>query len=155
MTALAFDAADGVIVNHTPPGQVPDAPPGAHVLAFVWVAATSDQVHVRRSLVTYVMARPYARHFRRLGFGAAVDRVQALYASGRLREAPAVLPAEMVDALSTDPEDLGHRCAAYRAAGALPIVVPVTGDDPISEIGHLLATRAWEPPDGSGSPVPA
>lgn len=55
MTALAFEAADGVILNHTPPARVPEAPPDAHVLAFVWVMATDDPTRVRRDLATYMM----------------------------------------------------------------------------------------------------
>lgn len=151
MTALAFDAADGVILNHTPPTHVPEAPAGAHVLAFVWVAATEDPSRVRRDLVTYVMAPPYARHFARLGFGGVVDRVRALAAQGRLREAPAAVPAEMVDTLCIGLDGLADRCAAYRTAGARPIVVPVTGDDPVGEIGRMLRSGAWTAPAG-GAP---
>lgn len=144
MTALALDAADGVIVNHTPPALVPDAPEDADVLAFVWTAATPDfAVRVRRELTSYVMAAPYARHYRRLGYGDAVDRIRALHVDGRLRDAPGQLPQEMVDACYVTQEALANRCAAYRKAGAVPIVVPVTGDDPVADIGALLERRAW------------
>lgn len=151
MTALAFEAADGVILNHTPPARVPEAPPDAHVLAFVWVMATDDPTHVRRDLATYMMAPPYARHFVRLGFGAVVDGVRALAADGRLREAPAAVPTEMVDTFSVDLDGLADRCTAYRAAGAVPVIIPVTGDDPVGEIDRLLRGGAWTPPARSGS----
>ena len=145
MTTLALSAADGVIVNHTPPANVVDAPDGRDVLAFVWTAAASDgDARVRRDLTSYVMAAPYAQHYRRLGFGDVVDRVHAFHAEGRLREAPKALPDEMVAAFHTRQDDLAVRCAAYRRAGALPVIVPVTGDDPVAEITRLVDARAWE-----------
>jgi hypothetical protein len=145
MTALAFEAADGVVLNHIPADVVPTAPDRADVLAFVWVTTTPDgPVRARRDLTSYIMAPPYARHYRRLGYGDTVDRVHALRAEGRLREAPATLPDEMVDAFYVDAQGLGARCAAYRSAGALPVIVPVGGDDPLGEIGSLLTSRAWE-----------
>lgn len=144
MTALALDAADGVILNHTRPALVTDAPGDARVLAFVWTAAAPDGTErVRRELTSYVMAAPYARHYRHLGYGEVVDRVQALHADGRLRDAPGQLPQEMVDAFYVAQDDLAQRCAAYRDAGAVPIVVPVTGDDPIADITAVLDRRAW------------
>lgn len=144
MTALAFEAADGVIVNHTTPGDVPDGPPGADVLAFVWTTAAPDgDARARRDLTSYVMAAPYARHYRRMGFGDVVDRAHELNAEGRLREVPALLPPGMVDRCYVHLDDLAARTAAYLQAGALPIVVPVTGDDPVADIRRLLATRAW------------
>ncbi|HSJ45928.1 MAG TPA: LLM class flavin-dependent oxidoreductase [Euzebyales bacterium] len=145
MAALALQAADGVVLNHTPPETVVDAPDGVDVLAFVWTAATPDgDARVRRDLTSYAMAAPYARHYRRLGFGDVVDRVHRLHAEGRLREAPAMLPAGMVAALYTGQDDLAVRCRAYRRAGALPVVVPVTGDDPLGDIRRLIDGRAWE-----------
>lgn len=145
MTTLALSAADGVILNHTPPANVVDAPDGRDVLAFVWTAAASDgDARVRRDLTSYVMAAPYARHYRRLGFGDVVDRVHAFHAEGRLREAPKALPDEMVAAFHTRQDDLAVRCDAYRRAGALPVIVPVTGDDPVAEITRLVDARAWE-----------
>lgn len=145
MAALALRAADGVILNHTPPEDVVNAPDGNDVLAFVWAATAPDgDARVRRDLTAYVMAAPYARHYRRLGYGDVVDRVHALHAEGRLREAPAALPDDMVAAIHTSQDDLAARCDAYRRAGALPVIVPVTGDDPLGEITRLIDGRAWE-----------
>ncbi|MBW3605539.1 MAG: LLM class flavin-dependent oxidoreductase [Actinobacteria bacterium] len=145
MTALALEAADGVILNHTPPGDVGPAPVDTDVLAFVWTPAAPDgDARVRRELISYMMAEPYARHYRRLGFGDVVDRVHALHADGRLRDAPTVVPGDMVDTLYVDPDALAARCAAYRQAGALPVIVPVTGDDPAADIARLVAARRWE-----------
>lgn len=144
MTTLALSAADGVILNHTPPANVVDAPDGRDVLAFVWTAAASDgDARVRRDLTSYVMAAPYAQHYRRLGFGEVVDRVHAFHAEGRLRDVPKALPDEMVAAFHTRQDDLAVRCDAYRRAGALPVIVPVTGDDPVAEITRLVDARAW------------
>lgn len=145
MTALALDAADGVILNHTPPDDVVAARPDRDVLVFVWTQAAPDgDARPRRELTSYVMAAPYARHFVRMGYGEAVATVHALHADGRLRAAPAALPAAMVDALYVTQDRLADRCAAYRSAGALPVIVPVTGDDPVGDITRLLAGRAWE-----------
>jgi alkanesulfonate monooxygenase SsuD/methylene tetrahydromethanopterin reductase-like flavin-dependent oxidoreductase (luciferase family) len=144
MAALAVEAADGVILNHTPPDDVA-TPAGADVLAFVWTAAAADgEVQARRDLTSYVMAAPYARHYRRLGFGQVVDRVHRLHAEGRLRDAPAALPDAMLAALYTGQDDLAARCAAYRRRGALPVNVPVTGADPVGDITRLVERRAWE-----------
>lgn len=144
MTALALEAADGVIINHTAPGDVPDAPVDADVLAFVWtIAAPDGDARARRDLTSYVMAAPYARHYRRMGFGEVVDRAHALRAEGRLREVPALLPSGMVERCYVQPDDLAGRAAAYRQAGALPIIVPVTGDEPAADIRGLLAARPW------------
>jgi alkanesulfonate monooxygenase SsuD/methylene tetrahydromethanopterin reductase-like flavin-dependent oxidoreductase (luciferase family) len=145
MTALALEAADGVILNHTPPPHVGAAPDDKDVLAFVWTAAAPDgDARVRRDLTSYVMAAPYARHYRRLGFGDVVDRVHGLHAEGRLREAPALLPQALVDACYVGVDELAARCDAYRRAGALPVVIPATGDDPVGDIRRLLRSRAWE-----------
>jgi alkanesulfonate monooxygenase SsuD/methylene tetrahydromethanopterin reductase-like flavin-dependent oxidoreductase (luciferase family) len=144
MTALAFEAADGVVLNHVPAATVPTGPDSAEVLAFVWVTTTPDgPARARRDLTSYVMAPPYARHYRRQGYGDAVGRVHALHAEGRLREAPATLPDEMVDAFYVGPDGVAARCAEYRSAGAVPVIVPVVGDDPLGEIGALLSSRAW------------
>jgi alkanesulfonate monooxygenase SsuD/methylene tetrahydromethanopterin reductase-like flavin-dependent oxidoreductase (luciferase family) len=139
MTDLALTEADGVVVNHTTPAAVPEAPADRMVLAFCWVTACQDgEARARRELISYMVTEPYARHFTRLGFGAAVDAVRALHRDGRLREAPATLPASLIDTLYVAPDGLPDRLRAYHRAGALPVVVPVTGDDPYHEITALL-----------------
>jgi alkanesulfonate monooxygenase SsuD/methylene tetrahydromethanopterin reductase-like flavin-dependent oxidoreductase (luciferase family) len=149
MAALAVDVADGVILNHTPPsavtGVVPAVEDGATVLAFCWVSACDDgELRVRRELVSYVMAAPYARHYTRMGFGDVVERVRALHAGGRLREAPEALPQAMADAFYVTEVALPERLQAYHQAGATPLVLPVTGDRPADEIAAFLDRRPWE-----------
>jgi alkanesulfonate monooxygenase SsuD/methylene tetrahydromethanopterin reductase-like flavin-dependent oxidoreductase (luciferase family) len=149
MGALALDAADGVILNHTPPSAVratvPAAGTGATVLAFCWVSACDDgEQRVRRELVSYVMAAAYARHYTRMGFGDVVDQVHALHADGRLRDAPGVLPQAMVEAFYVSPEALPDRLVAYHDVGATPLVLPVTGDRPAEQIADFLDRRPWE-----------
>jgi alkanesulfonate monooxygenase SsuD/methylene tetrahydromethanopterin reductase-like flavin-dependent oxidoreductase (luciferase family) len=149
MAALAVDAADGVILNHTPPSAVratvPAAREGTTVLAFCWVSACDDgERRVRRELVSYVMAAPYARHYTRMGFGDVVERVRALHADGRLREAPEALPQAMVDTFYVTEEALPERLRAYRDNGATPLVLPVTGDRPADQIATFLDRRPWE-----------
>jgi alkanesulfonate monooxygenase SsuD/methylene tetrahydromethanopterin reductase-like flavin-dependent oxidoreductase (luciferase family) len=129
MVDLAFDATAGAIVNLTPPAALPAPRDGKLLLAYVWVLASDDaEQRARRELVAYLVAAPYARHLTRLGFGAVVQRVARLHAAGRLREAPALLPRELVEAAYARPDGLAGLLAAYRRAGAHPVVVPVTGE---------------------------
>jgi alkanesulfonate monooxygenase SsuD/methylene tetrahydromethanopterin reductase-like flavin-dependent oxidoreductase (luciferase family) len=146
MAALALDAADGVILNHTPPSAVRDTVPDtdAMKLAFCWVDACEDgERRVRRELVSYVMAAPYARHYVRMGFGEVVAQVHALHSDGRLREAPGMLPQAMVDAFYVTPEALPDRLRAYRRTGVTPVVLPVTGDLPADQIAAFVEGRSW------------
>ncbi len=139
MVELAFEATAGAIVNLTPPEALPSPREGKLLLANVWVLDGDDaEPRARRDLVAYVMAAPYARHFSRLGFTEAVERVAALGAEGRLRDAPATLPEEMIGALYVRPPGLAGRLAAYRRAGAHPVVIPVTADRPADEMAALL-----------------
>jgi alkanesulfonate monooxygenase SsuD/methylene tetrahydromethanopterin reductase-like flavin-dependent oxidoreductase (luciferase family) len=144
MIALARKRADGVIVNHTPPSHLPDPVEGSLLVAYCWVIACDDGARrIRREVTSYAMADPYARHFTLLGFGDAVARVRSLHAEGRLREAPATLPDALLDALYVAPAGLPARLAAFRDAGALPVIMPVTGDDPEAEIDALLDREPW------------
>ena len=144
MIDVALREADGVIINFTSPTDVPAAPDGQMVFAFCWVIASANGVsRARRELVSYIVAAPYARHFARLGFGAVVDTVRALQRDGRLREAPDAVPERMVEAFYTTPDTLPARIRAYQRAGAVPLVLPVTGDDPSSDIRALLRAAPW------------
>jgi alkanesulfonate monooxygenase SsuD/methylene tetrahydromethanopterin reductase-like flavin-dependent oxidoreductase (luciferase family) len=148
MVELAFDATDGAIVNLTPPGALPAPRDGKLLLAYVWVLASDDaERRARRDLVAYLVAPPYARHFTRLGFGEVVRRVAGLHAAGRLREAPALLPRELVDTAYATPAGLAGRLAAYRRAGAHPVVVPVTGEADAAGAAGRLAAPALKAPD--------
>jgi hypothetical protein len=49
----------------------------------------------------------------------------------------------MIDAFYTTPDGLAGRIRAYQRAGAIPIVVPLTGGDPGGEIASLLRTAPW------------
>ncbi|MFH5821934.1 LLM class flavin-dependent oxidoreductase [Georgenia sp. AZ-5] len=139
MVELGLTEADGVIVNHTPPAHLPGPVPGRTVMAYCWVLAAPDgDLRARRDVVSYMMAEPYARHFARLGFGEVVAEARALHAAGRLREAPARLPDELVHALFVTPEGLPRRLAELRAAGAVPVLMPVTGARPAEEMSELL-----------------
>ncbi len=144
MVAAGLEEADGVIINHTPANRLPRTPEGRLLLAYVWVLACEDgDTRVRRDLTSYVMADPYARHFTELGFGQTVAEVRALHAEGLLREAPARLPVEMVDTFSVTPDRLPARLAQFHDAGAVPIIMPVTGENPRTEITGLLESRCW------------
>ena len=147
MVELAFEATAGAMVNLTPPEALPAPRDGKLLLAYVWVLASDDaEQRTRRELVAYLVAAPYARHFARLGFGDVVRRVAGLHAEGRLREAPAVLPRELVDTMYVRPEGLASRLAAYRRAGAHPVVVPVTGEGSVEGVAERLAGPALRAP---------
>lgn len=133
MVELGMSAGDGVIVNFTPPAKLPALRPDKTVLAYVWVLMDEDsRGRARRDLTSYCLAAPYARHFASLGFGDVVAEVVALAGQRRLREAPDMLPAEFVSTLYADLDTLPGLCSDYRAAGATPILLPVTGPHPES-----------------------
>jgi len=149
MRELADDVADGVIVNLTPPAAIVRPPAGRRCLVMVWTLCSADaELSARRELVSYALSRPYAAHLERLGYGAVVHEVELLRAAGRLKEAPHGLPDELLDAMFTTLEDLPERVAAYRRAGAQPMVLPVTSPSTaangaaqlIDEIEALIAT---------------
>lgn len=147
MVDLAFDATAGVIVNLTPPEALPAPRDGKLLLAYVWVLASADaEQRARRELVSYLVAAPYARHLTRLGFGEVVQRVAGLHAAGRLREAPALLPRELVELVYVTRDGLAGRLAAYRRAGAHPVVVPVTGEAAAEGVAERLAGPALRAP---------
>jgi hypothetical protein len=144
MVRAGLEEADGVVINHTPADRLPQAPDGKLLLAYVWVLACEDgDTRVRRDLTSYVMADPYARHFTELGFGDTVAEVRAMHAAGRLREAPARLPVEMVDTFSVTPDRLPARVTEFQDAGAVPVLMPVTGERPGEEISGLLESSCW------------
>jgi alkanesulfonate monooxygenase SsuD/methylene tetrahydromethanopterin reductase-like flavin-dependent oxidoreductase (luciferase family) len=143
MLELAHERAAGAIVNLTPADALVAPPPGSQLLATVWVGACADaDARVRREVTSYALAGPYGRHLERLGYGSVVATVQRLRAEGRLREGPAQIPDELIDRLFVDVDHLDARLSAYRDAGATPIVLPVTGDDPGAEIHSLLRRLA-------------
>jgi alkanesulfonate monooxygenase SsuD/methylene tetrahydromethanopterin reductase-like flavin-dependent oxidoreductase (luciferase family) len=147
MVELAFEASAGAMVNLTPPEALPAPRDGKLLLAYVWVLASDDaEQRARRELVAYLVAAPYARHLTRLGFGEVVRHVAGLHAEGRLREAPAALPRELVEAVYVRPDGLARRLAAYRRAGAHPVVVPVTGEESVAGVAGLLASPALRAP---------
>ncbi|MFA9430294.1 LLM class flavin-dependent oxidoreductase [Egicoccus sp. AB-alg2] len=151
MTELAFAETDGVIVNHTPPDALPVPPEDRRLLVYVWFRAAPDaEQRVRRELVSYATAPAYARHFERLGFGEDVETVARLRADGRLREAPEQLSHRLVDGLYVTEQRLAARLEAVRAVGGVPVVLPVTGDDPVRDVRHTLRVLG-----GSTSPVDA
>jgi alkanesulfonate monooxygenase SsuD/methylene tetrahydromethanopterin reductase-like flavin-dependent oxidoreductase (luciferase family) len=139
MVDLALTETDGVIVNHTPPRALPEPRQSSRVYAYVWVRVTADaDARARRELVSYATATPYARHLTRLGYGHDVETVARLRRDGRLRDAPEALSAGLVDELYVGLEQLPARLAAVRTRGAVPVVLPVTGDDPVGDVRRLL-----------------
>lgn len=140
MVALGYEEAGGVIINHTPPEALEPAPDGRTQVVYVWARVADDaEARVRRELVSYACAPPYARHFTRLGYGEDVEEVTRLRADKRLREAPEGLSDAFVDALYVDVARLAERLEAVRVIGATPVVLPVTGDDPAGDVARAVA----------------
>lgn len=147
MRALAEEVADGTIVNLTPAEALTAPPTGSRCLVMVWtLCSAAAEQSARRELVSYALSRPYAAHLERLGYGAVVEEVEQLREAGRLKEAPGRLPDDLVGALFTSLADLPERVAAYRRAGAEPLLLPVPSpagptDDPaqlIEEIHRVI-----------------
>lgn len=139
MVELGFTEADGVIVNHTPPDALPAPVAGRSLWSYLWLRVAPDaELRVRREIVSYACAPPYARHFSRLGFEEDVETVARLRADGRLREAPDALSEAIVDALYVTPDQVAPRVASVRDRGATPIVLPVTGDDPARDVRSAI-----------------
>lgn len=137
MVAMASEVADGVVVSYTPVDALPAC--DGERYATVWVSACDDAaIRARRELTSYAVAPSYGRHFRRLGYGAAVDAIVRLHAEGRLREGPKQIPGELVDRLLVAPRDLAERAAEVAAQDAVPLVLPLTGTDPEAELTALL-----------------
>jgi alkanesulfonate monooxygenase SsuD/methylene tetrahydromethanopterin reductase-like flavin-dependent oxidoreductase (luciferase family) len=145
MVEIGQHDADGVICNLTPPDHLPPSDDGARTYAYLWVAADQAGMRAaRRDLVAYATAGPYARHFRRLGFGEVVDEVDALRAAGRLRDAPDRLPVEFLDRFVVRPDRLAAVTAAVQRAGAVAVVLPfVPRDaDPSEAVERVLDADA-------------
>lgn len=158
MVELGMTAGDGVIVNFAPPETVPEPTPDKTVFAYVWVLVDAEsEGRARRDLTAYCLAAPYARHFTALGYGEVVASVRALAGQRRLRTAPDQLPAEFVDRFYATVERLPELCAQFGAAGAIPILLPVTGPDPdslLTSLPMLPGRLSVYPPVTQAGPSP-
>lgn len=138
MIELACTIGDGAILTLTPPDAIQDLH-GTQSYVYMWVRACDDAVpRTQRQVVSYAMAAPYARHFANLGYGTMVEQIQQLHSHGRLREAPRLVPEELLDRLFVDPADMPSRVSEYAAAGVIPIAMPVTGVEPARDVRNLL-----------------
>jgi len=112
------------------------------MLAYVWVLVDDEsEGRARRDLTAYCLAKPYARHFTTLGYGQVVADIAGLAGQRRLREGPEALPSEFVHRFYATPDQLADLCAAYRSAGATPILLPVTGPEPASLVIPMPDSR--------------
>ncbi len=147
--ALAGELADGWLAIHCPPEYVADAHSflqegadraartlaqfdvAAMVLALVEEDEELARDMMRPQLALYLGgmgtagANFYNRLAHRLGFGPAASRLQAAYLAGRLDEAMAAIPDEMVDAMTVCGSALQvqERLDAYRDAGTGTLIV--------------------------------
>ena len=88
MTELACTVGDGALLTLTPPEAIPDLH-GSASYVYMWVRACADaDERTRREITSYATARPYARHFTALGYGAMVDQVQRLRSAGAAAGGP-------------------------------------------------------------------
>lgn len=149
MQELAYEVSDGTILNLMPPSGIVRPPADRRCLAIVWtLCGPGAERSARRELISYALARPYAAHLQRLGFGAVVEEVGRLREAGRLKDAPRVLPDELLELLFASPSDLEVRLDALRATGAQPLVLPLPGpgtiEEVVEEVHELLGRlREW------------
>jgi alkanesulfonate monooxygenase SsuD/methylene tetrahydromethanopterin reductase-like flavin-dependent oxidoreductase (luciferase family) len=148
MVDLGMTDGDGVIVNFSPPETVPKPLADKTVFSYVWVLVDEEsEGRARRDLTAYCLAAPYARHFTTLGYGEVVGMVKELAGQRRLRTAPDQLPADFVHRFYATVERLPALCAEYAAAGATPILLPVTGPEPDSLLTSLPRQPGKVPAD--------
>ncbi len=147
--ALAGELADGWLAIHCPPEYVADARSwlqegagrAARTLAQFDVAVMVLALVEEDEELARDMMRPqvalylggmgtsganfYNRLAHRLGFGPAASRVQDAYLAGRLDEAMAAIPDEMIDAMTVCGPALRvqERLDAYRDAGTDTLIV--------------------------------
>jgi alkanesulfonate monooxygenase SsuD/methylene tetrahydromethanopterin reductase-like flavin-dependent oxidoreductase (luciferase family) len=142
MLRLAGEIADGVVLNLVPLDLVPSVvatvreaaadagrdPARVRITMMIRAGLEADirraREIVRESIPRYLTFPGYARRFRQLGYGAAVDAAE--------RGDSSAIPDELVDRLAVFGPD--ERCRAgveaFRSAGIdLPIVSPRTFDD--------------------------
>jgi alkanesulfonate monooxygenase SsuD/methylene tetrahydromethanopterin reductase-like flavin-dependent oxidoreductase (luciferase family) len=135
MQALAYEVADGAIMNLVPPQAITRPPSDRRCLSIVWTACGARNEETARGVVaSYAMARPYAAHFERMGYGAAMRAIGLLRESGRWKDAPAIVPDDLLEQLFATPENLAERLQDVRRAGAEPVVLPLPGPGTLPEV---------------------
>ncbi len=129
------------------------------------ITAIADDVDTARDatralVAVYVGMGPpernlYQRLVRRLGFGAAAEQVLAHFRAGRVAEARAALPPELIDTMTLcgTPEGIAARLRAYRDAGATTVIAQPMASDP-QAWGTTLRRLAELVPPASTTPSP-
>ncbi|HEX6500017.1 MAG TPA: LLM class F420-dependent oxidoreductase [Micromonosporaceae bacterium] len=143
MLRLAGTEADGVILNWLSAGDVTRAvaelaaPPGFEVVARIFVCPTGDVGYARtvgrRMIASYLTVPAYAAFHRWLGRAPELEPMWRAWAAGDRRQATAVIPDHVLDALIVhgDPAQCRAGVEAYRAAG---VTTPVLAVLPTPEV---------------------
>lgn len=166
---LCGELADGWMPNHSTPefvrggmawlreGAGGELPAGHQVVLNLTCAIDEDvdraRDAVRPILAVYLgMGTPetsaYQRLMRRQGFAEPVAEVHALFAAGKIEEARAALPAELLDqvALCGDAARVGARLEEYSDAGVTTLVPFLMPSDPDGWGAQLRALAAVAAP---------
>ncbi|GAA4808827.1 LLM class F420-dependent oxidoreductase [Tomitella cavernea] len=105
---------------------------------------------VRPTVALYVggMGAPelnfHAQVYRRMGYGAVVDEVTALFRSGRKDEAAAAIPDEMIDEtmIIGNAEHVRREVARWEAAGVTTMLVTCRDEDQVRSLAEVVLQGA-------------
>lgn len=165
MLELAGRQADGVLLNWSSADEVRRAggavraaaadagrdPAAVPVATYVRVAVDTDRDAARRALAReigqYAALPAYASHFRRQGFGEAVEAVKSAYKAGGPEAVPGALDDDVLRSLGwygTPDDDPSAALRAYADAGLDHLVarVVVTGDDAAGSVRDVVTALA-------------
>lgn len=142
MLGLAYELADGVILNLLPLGAVPDHVARARadagkgfenvLITRVCVDPDDDDRHkIEREVASYCRVDVYARNFERCGYD-----IGGVRAADGLDAAVDRLPDGLVEevVITGSPDHCRQRLAAYASAGVTPLVMPAGTGDSIDRI---------------------
>ncbi|MCL6648888.1 MAG: LLM class flavin-dependent oxidoreductase [Chloroflexi bacterium] len=163
MSRLAGEQADGVMVNLGTPAAIRQIaawmregalaagrdPSQLAVVVKVRVALSDDPAAARDALrptvATYVRAPGYREHLVRSGFGEELARLEAAWEAGGFAAAVRAVDDGLLARLPVlavrDPAEVPPQLAAYAAAGATHIILPLipVGPNAAAEAHRFLA----------------
>jgi probable F420-dependent oxidoreductase len=176
MATSAARLADGILLNMVPVSAVaglramahaasrdPGAGPGpARLVSDLRVGIAEDEVtrHImrerqRKYIAHYGNVAPYRRHFERIGFAEAAQKMQAAWLAGDRDGAVKAVPDEMVDELVAigSPQDVAGRICSLFAAGIDELILwpCTTVDEEVPSATQAVIELAAEFADGANS----
>ncbi len=162
---LAGEIADGVLLNWMAPESVPAALEhlrkgaqragrsleGFEIAGYIRTCVTDTpeaaRAHLARDITGYAIVDAYAAYFRRSGFNAEVEALNAAWRAGDRAGAVKHLSRRALDGLGVvgDERFCRTRMEQYASAGlTMPVIVPFTPDS--EPLPSLLRTLRTFPP---------